>query len=240
MEILPAIDLRGGEVVRLVQGDYSAQTTYATDPAEVARKLTAAGARWIHVVDLDAARTGRPTNTDSVRAVRRATKARIELGGGARDRDTILAMLDIGVERVVVGSAATKDWRWFEQLLWEPELAGKLALGLDARNGKLAAAGWTEQTEVEATNLVGRTRGSGLSAVVYTDIARDGMLAGVNVEATEEMIAATDVPIIASGGARSVADVRRCREIGCGGVIIGKAWYEGRIDLAEAILAAGP
>ena len=238
MDILPAIDLRGGKVVRLVQGDYDRQTTYGDDPAAVARQFVAAGAGWIHMVDLDAARTGRPTNTAAVRAVVEAVEARIELGGGARDEAAVDAMLACGVRRVVIGSAALEDWRWFERLAARPDLAGRLALGLDARDGRLALHGWTQQVEATAVELAGRVAGWPLGAIVYTDIARDGMMAGVNVEATAEVVAATDVPVIASGGLSTLADVQRCRDIGCGGAIIGRAWYEGAIDLAAAVRAA--
>ena len=235
MEILPAIDLRGGKVVRLLRGDYDAQTIYSDDPAAVAGELVAAGARWIHMVDLDAARAGRPVNTASIRAVRQAVDCRIELGGGARDEAIIRSMLDDGVDRVVVGSAAVKNWAWFEQLLAREGLGERLALGLDARGGRLAIHGWMEQVDDAPLELARRVKGSALGAIVYTDIARDGMLTGVNVEATGELVSATDVPIIASGGVASIEDVRRCRQIGAAGVIVGKAYYEGRINLSQAL-----
>ena len=238
MDILPAIDLRGGQVVRLAQGDYARQTTYSDDPAAIAEQFAAAGAGWIHVVDLDAARTGTPTNTDAVRAIRQAVDVKVELGGGARSDAAIDAMLAMGVDRVVVGSAALKDWAWFERLSKRRDLAGRIALGLDARGSKLAAEGWTEPTDATPTELARRVVGWPLGAIVYTDIARDGMFTGVNVEATAGLIAVTDVPVIASGGVASLDDVRRCKEIGCAGVIVGKAHYEGRIDIAAACEAA--
>jgi phosphoribosylformimino-5-aminoimidazole carboxamide ribotide isomerase len=234
MDILPAIDLREGKVVRLAQGDYGRQTTYRDDPVSVAREFVSAGARWIHVVDLDAARSGRPANTDAVRAVADAVEARIELGGGMRDEATIDAMLSGGVDRVVIGSAALKNWTWFERLASRGDLAGRLALGLDARDGRVAAEGWTEQLEATALEIARRVDGWPLGAIVYTDIARDGMLTGANVEATAEMVAATDVPVIASGGVSTLDDVVACRRAGCAGAIIGRAWYEGKIDLAAA------
>jgi phosphoribosylformimino-5-aminoimidazole carboxamide ribotide isomerase len=239
MDILPAIDLRGGKVVRLAQGDYGAQTVYSDDPVAVARKFVEAGARWIHVVDLDAARTGRPTNTAAVRAVRRAVDVNIQLGGGARNEQTIVAMLDEGANRVVVGSAALTDWPWFEKLLHLKGFTGRLALGLDAREGRLAVHGWTEQTDKTPVEMARQVAGSGLGAIIYTDIARDGMLAGVNFEATKELVLAGDVPIIASGGVSSLEDIRRCKLVGCSGAIVGKAYYEGKIDLAQAIAEAG-
>ncbi len=238
MEILPAIDLRDGRVVRLSQGDYDRQTTYRDDPVEVAREFVAAGARWIHMVDLDAARSGVGANLDSVRAVADTVDARIELGGGARDRGSVERMFAAGADRVVVGSAAMKNWPWFEELAASGDLAGRLALGLDARGGRVAAEGWTEQLDVTALELARRVSGWALGAIVYTDIARDGMLTGVNVEATAEIVAATDVPVIASGGVGSLEDVRRCRQAGCSGAIIGRAYYEGTVDLAEAVRIA--
>ncbi|MFB3892226.1 MAG: HisA/HisF-related TIM barrel protein [Phycisphaerae bacterium] len=299
MEILPAIDLRGGKVVRLQRGDYGRSTQYSDDPAAVAGKLVAAGARWIHVVDLDAALTGKPTNLREVPSILmgglvaglehaaklhpavnemlnagasvafsgstplvmppggkpddrpvfpgnrtftdfvRGIAPKVELGGGARDAETIRFMLEaIGASRVVVGSAALKDWAWFERLVATPALAGRIALGLDARDGMLAVHGWTEQSRTPAVEVARRTRGWPLGAIVYTDIGRDGMLAGVNVKGTAGIVEATDVPVIASGGVSGVEDIVACRRIGCAGAIIGKAWYEGRIDLAEALSAA--
>ncbi len=241
MDILPAIDLRDGKVVRLAQGDYDRQTTYHDDPVAVAQQFVQAGAKWIHMVDLDAARTGTCANIEAVRRVVQAVDARVELGGGARNTATVEKMLESGVARVIVGSAAMKDWPWFEALVAaRQDLAGLLALGLDARNGLLAAHGWTEQLDTSAADLAARTRGWPLGAVVYTDIARDGMLTGVNTDATAEIIRVTDVPIIASGGVGSLDDISRCAGIGCAGAIIGRAWYEGKIDLKQACgLAAG-
>ena len=235
MQVLPAIDLLDGNVVRLERGEYDRQTIYSDDPAGVARDYATAGAKWIHVVDLNAARSGLRENSDAVRAIAGSGDVKIELGGGARDDRAIETMLADGVDRVIVGSAALMDWPWFETLLERTDLTGKIALGLDARNGQLSLHGWTQQSELTALELGRRVEGSGLAAIIYTDIARDGMLTGVNIEATAELVAATDVPIIASGGVGSIEDVSRCKQIGCHGVIIGKAYYEGRIDLKEAI-----
>ncbi|MCD4825147.1 MAG: 1-(5-phosphoribosyl)-5-[(5-phosphoribosylamino)methylideneamino]imidazole-4-carboxamide isomerase [Phycisphaerae bacterium] len=239
MDILPAIDLRGGEVVRLQRGDYDRQTTYADDPVGVARSFVEAGAKWIHIVDLDAALSGTPENHPQIRAIREAVGVKIELGGGARTTETIAAMHAELADRVVIGSAALEDWAWFEGLLNDETISNeRLALGLDARDGKLAIHGWTEQLAETAVDLAGRVRGSGLGAIVYTDIARDGMLTGVNVQATAEIVEATDVPVVASGGVSSLDDIRQCRQIGCGGVILGKALYEGQVDLAQAVAAS--
>lgn len=242
MDILPAIDLRGGQVVRLAQGDYDRQTTYGSDPAAVAREFVAAGATWIHMVDLDSARLTQldaaqhaaSANAQAVASVHQAVGARIELGGGARDEAAIRRMMQWGVSRVVVGSAALKDWAWFEGLLADRDLAPRLALDLAAKAGQLTVHGWTQTTELQALDLARRVKGSRLGAIVYTDVLRDGLLVGPNFEATAELVAATDVQIIASGGVGSLDDLRRCRQIGCGGAIVGRAYYEGRIDLAEA------
>ncbi len=234
MEVLPSIDLRDGKVVRLAQGDYARQTTYGDDPTAVAKDMAAAGAAWIHVVDLDAAKSGKLADMVALRAIRSAVGVRIELGGGARSEEAIDAMLGAGADRVVVGSAAAGDWAWFERLAGRADLAGRLALGLDARGGKLAVKGWTEQSATTALDLARRTAGWPLGAIVYTDIASDGMQTGVNLAATAEIVAATDVAVIASGGVASLDDVVGCLGIGCAGVIIGRAYYEGAIDLARA------
>ncbi len=239
MDILPAIDLRAGLVVRLAKGDYDRQTTYGDDPAAVAREFVQAGAGWIHIVDLDAARSGELVNTDVIAEVcslARAAGVRVQNGGGIRDRERIEMLLGLGVSRVVIGSAALKNWPWFEQLLADETIANEsIALGLDARDGLLAAEGWTKQTDIAATDLARRVSGSGLGAIVYTDIARDGMLTGVNVESTAQLISATDVPIIASGGVGDIQDIRDCLAINCSGVILGKALYEKKVNLTEAI-----
>jgi phosphoribosylformimino-5-aminoimidazole carboxamide ribotide isomerase len=241
MEVLPAIDLRDGKVVRLFQGDYARQTTYRDDPVAVAESFVQAGARWIHMVDLDAARSGESANLPVVRGVCGAVGARIQLGGGARTTQAIEEMLAAGVSRVVVGSAALADWAWFEGLLCRADLAGKLALGLDERAGRLAICGWTEQTPATAVEFARRTKGRPLGAIVYTDIARDGTLEGVNTQGTAEVVGATDVPVIASGGVGGLEDVLACERLGCAGLIVGRACYEGKIDLAQAIrLAARP
>jgi len=243
MDILPAIDLLDGKVVRLSRGDYDQRTVYSDAPADVAARFLDAGAAWIHVVDLNAARGGEPTNTNALAAVCRLAGergARVQTGGGVRDRASIDRLLAVGVSRLVIGSAAMKNWPWFEALLTDDAMPNeRFALGLDARDGYLAAEGWTEQLDITAADLAERVSGSGLGAIVYTDIARDGMLTGVNYGATRRLIEATDAPVIASGGVAGIEDVRRCGEIGCAGVIVGRAYYEGRIDIRQALAAAG-
>jgi len=237
VDVLPAIDLRDGKVVRLRQGDYGRQQTYSDDPQAVADAFLAAGARWIHVVDLDGARTGHPGNAEAVRKLceHTAGRAAIQCGGGIRSRSAIETLLAQGARRVVVGSAALKHPEWFAALLDEGGVEGRrLALGLDARGGRLAAEGWTEQLAQTPLAWAQCVRGTGLGAIIYTDIARDGMLTGVNVAATAAIVAATDVPVIAAGGVASLDDVAACRRAGCAGVIVGRAYYDGRIDLGAA------
>jgi phosphoribosylformimino-5-aminoimidazole carboxamide ribotide isomerase len=238
MDIFPAIDLCAGKVVRLIQGDYTRQTTYSERPAETAEVFARAGCRWLHVVDLDAAKSGRSENLDIVAEIARRVDLRIELGGGIRNDAAVQAALEAGVTRVIIGSAALSHWDWFESLAQRADLAGKVALSLDARAGRLAVHGWTRESSLSVIDVAKRAKGMPLAAIIYTDIHRDGMLTGPNFHSTAELITATDVPIIASGGVSGLEDVRHCRQIGCGGVIIGKAYYEGRLDLAEAIKAA--
>ena len=221
MIVLPSIDLLDGKVVRLAQGDYERSTVYSEDPCEVVGQYVEAGARWIHIVDLDAARTGERKNAATIEAIRKSCDANIELGGGARDEDTIRAMLDSGASRVIVGSAAVTDWTWFEGLISDRDLVGQLGLGLDARDGKVAAHGWLDQLDVQAADLAGKVSGSGLGCIVFTDISRDGMLTGVNLDSTRGLVSRTDVPIIASGGVGSLEDIVSCRDAGCAGAIIG-------------------
>jgi phosphoribosylformimino-5-aminoimidazole carboxamide ribotide isomerase len=238
VDILPAIDLRAGNVVRLIQGDYTRQTTYSDRPTATAEEFARIGCRWLHVVDLDAAKSGRPENLPVVAEIARQVDMRIELGGGIRSDAAVEAAIEAGVTRVIIGSAALSNWPWFEGLLARPQLAGRVALSLDARAGRLAVHGWTEESAISAIDVARRVKGMPLAAIIYTDIHRDGMMLGPNFHSTAEMIAATDVPVIASGGVSGIDDIRRCRQIGCGGVIVGKAYYEGRLDLAEALKAA--
>jgi phosphoribosylformimino-5-aminoimidazole carboxamide ribotide isomerase len=238
MEILPAIDLRAGRVVRLFQGDYGRERVYADDPVAVAREFAAAGARWIHVVDLDAARSGHRGNAPAIHAVCRAVAAKVQLGGGIRSDPAVEEALALGAARVVIGSAAVKDWAWFERLAGRRELAGKVALGLDARGGRLAVHGWEEQSELTVAAAARRARDLPLAAIVHTGIERDGMMTGPDLETTAEIIRLAQLPVVASGGVRDLGDVARCQEIGCAGVIIGRAYYEGRIDLAAACALA--
>lgn len=231
-ELYPAIDLRGGRVVRLVQGDYDAETVYGDDPLAVARSFVERGATWIHVVDLDAARSGDPVNRPVVAAVAAevAGVASVQTGGGVRSLDDARALADLGVARVVMGSAAVGDPALVERV------AGvvPVAVGLDHRDGELAVHGWTEASGVRLDDALGRFPAA--DAFVITDIGRDGMLAGPDVEGLAAAVAATEVPVIASGGVATLADVTELVAIeGLAGVITGRALYEGRFTVAEAV-----
>ena len=235
MDILPAIDLRNGKCVRLLQGDYQRQIDYDGDPAKVAVGFEEAGAAWIHIVDLDGAKAGKIGNLPSVKAIAKATKVKIEVGGGIRCLEDIQRLLEAGVSRVILGTKALEDWDWFSKLVHKEELAQKLALGLDARDGLLAVSGWTDQTSQSALEVSEKVKGWPLGAIIYTDISKDGMLSGANLEATAEVASSTDVPIIAAGGVTSEEDVQALAQLPLGGIIIGRALYEGRITVDRAL-----
>ncbi len=233
--VFPAIDLRGGRVVRLTEGDYDRQTTYGDDPLEQARRFADAGATWLHVVDLDGARSGRMRHVEQIESICRQTPLKIEVGGGVRSEGVIDRLLQAGVHRVVLGTAALKNWAWFEGLMGNPTYRGRLVLGLDARGGRVAVSGWEQVTELDATDLARRVTDWPLAAIVYTDIATDGTLAGPNVDATRAIAQATDVPVVASGGVGSLDHLRALRALPLQGVIVGKALYENAFTLEQAI-----
>ena len=237
MEIWPAIDLRGGKCVRLRQGDYAQETVFGDDPAAMARRWTDQGGQHLHLVDLDAARDGSSANLASVRAIVEAVDIPCELGGGVRSQQRIVELLEVGLARLVVGTRALKEPEWFRQVC--RQFPGRLVLGIDARNGMVATDGWLETSQTSAVELARQFDGEPIAAIVYTDIATDGMMGGPNVEAMAEMQRSVDVPVVASGGVTTVDDVRRLAEAGMAGCIIGRALYEGTIDLKEALQVAG-
>ena len=238
MELLPAIDLRGGRVVRLKQGDYGRETVYAAAPVREARAFADAGARWLHVVDLDGAKSGEPAHAETIAAICRETGLRVQVGGGVRSERTIDALLEAGAARVVLGTAALRDWAWFEAVAHRPQRAERIALGLDARDGMLAVSGWREQTDTRAVDLAAAVTDWPLGAVIYTDIAADGMMGGPSLDETRAVAEATRVPVIASGGVGALDHLRALAELPIAGAIVGKALYEGAFSLAEALRAA--
>lgn len=233
MQIWPAIDLRGGRCVRLRQGDYERESVFGDDPAEMARRWVAHGAKRLHLVDLDAAREGSLANLEAVRQIRSAVAVTIQLGGGVRTEETIRRLLDLGVERLVVGTVAIKDPDWFRAMA--RLFPGRLVLGLDAREGRLATDGWQQTSTQRATEFAAQFQDDPIAGIIYTDISRDGMLTGPNVDATAAIQRAVRVPVIASGGVSRIEDVRDLAEAGLAGCIIGRALYEGRVSLNEAM-----
>jgi phosphoribosylformimino-5-aminoimidazole carboxamide ribotide isomerase len=239
MIVYPAIDLKDGACVRLYQGDLSRATVYGTDPAAQAKAFAAAGAAWLHVVDLNGAFAGRPVNTAAVEAIAAAVSIPIQLGGGVRDLATVERWLAAGIARVVLGTAAVKDPALVETACRAHP--GRIAVALDARSGTIAIEGWAEPSAWTAADLARRFADTGVAALVYTDVERDGTKVGANVAATAALARATAIPVIASGGVGSLADIaalKRHEAEGIAGVILGRALYDGRVTLAAALAAA--
>lgn len=236
MEVIPAIDIRGGRCVRLHQGDYNRETVFEDDPVAVARRWAEQGATRIHVVDLDGARDGRQVNASLVRAIAAAVPCPVQTGGGIRDLATLRATLESGVQRAVLGTAAVKDPALLREAI---AFAGdRLIVSVDTRDGKVRTEGWIESTDLDARAWIEELARLGVSRVVYTDIARDGAMAGPNLEAYEALARETNVAVIAAGGVTTVDDVRRLAACGIDGAIIGRALYTGDIALPAAIEAA--
>ncbi len=235
MYIIPAIDLRDGKCVRLIQGQYNRQITYQDDPVEQAREFSSAGAQWLHIVDLDGAKVGRPVNTDTISAIAALKRFKIEVGGGLRDQTSIKQLLDMGVERVIIGTKAVSDFEWFSQMA--EKFSGKIVLGLDARGSKVATHGWTQDSPQQLLEFAVEAAKLPLAAIIYTDITRDGMMTGPNFERTKALVQAVDVPVIASGGVGELSDIKKLAELGAEAVIIGRSLYEGTLKLSDAINA---
>ena len=237
MILFPAIDLKDGACVRLVRGDMARATVFSTDPAAQAGRFAELGFDWLHVVDLNGAFAGRPVNEAAIDSILAANRLKLQLGGGIRDRAMIESWLARGVERVVLGTAALRDPALVREAAGRHP--GRIAVAIDARDGRVAVAGWAEQTEIDAAELARAFETSGVAAIVYTDIARDGVLAGLNVEATAALARSLTTPVIASGGLASLDDLSRLKRVaadGVIGVIAGRALYDGRLD-AKAALA---
>ncbi len=238
MIIYPAIDLRDGRCVRLVEGDFSRETVFDADPAAAARRWADAGAEWLHVVDLDGAVTGRPANLPAIAAIRAAIDIPMQLGGGLRSLANLESAFTAGITRTILGTVALHD----------PDLVASavdrwgsaIAVGLDARDGKLATRGWLDQSDALAVDVALALASAGVQHFIFTDIRRDGTLSGPNLDTLAELIATVDADFIASGGVGALADIEAAREVGAAGAIVGRALYDGRVDLAEAIALARP
>lgn len=236
MILFPAIDLKAGQCVRLLRGEMADATVYNDDPSDQARAFEAAGCGWIHVVDLDGAFAGRSVNGTAVRAILDAVSLPIQLGGGIRDRAGVDAWLERGVRRVVLGTAALRDPALVREACRDHP--GQVAVGIDARGGRVAVEGWAETAEISATDLALKFEDAGVAAIIFTDIDRDGALEGPNLAATAALARRLSTPVVASGGVSSAADLRALRVLeadGVAGVIVGRALYDGRVDAAEAV-----
>ena len=233
MKIWPAVDIRGGQCVRLIQGDYDQETVYGANPADMAIRWASDGAGQIHLVDLDGARDGSTANRQAVAEIVNSVEVPCQLGGGIRDRVTVAEYLGLGVERLVIGTKAQKDPDWLSAICKEfPE---RIVIGLDARSGMVATDGWLQTSDTPASQLAKRYSKLPIAGIVYTDITRDGMLKGPNLEALKDIIDAVDVPVIASGGVTTSEDVTEIAKLGAAGCIIGRSLYEGKMTLADAM-----
>ena len=239
MIIYPAIDIRGGRCVRLTEGRFDAETVFADDPAEMALKWAGIGAEFLHLVDLDGALAGEGKNVPVIERILQSVNIPVQLGGGIRNLETIEKLLALGVTRLILGSAAVNNPQLVEEAC--KKYPGHIAVGIDAKNGEVAIEGWGKGSGVAATELAKQMAAYGVETIIYTDISRDGMLSGVNVEVTAALARACGVPIIASGGVASIEDIRRVKAVeadGVQGCIIGKAIYTGAVDLKEALALA--
>jgi phosphoribosylformimino-5-aminoimidazole carboxamide ribotide isomerase len=234
MLIIPAIDLKDGQCVRLQQGRKDAVTVYSDDPAATAKKWESCGAEVLHVVDLDGAFSGAQKNLDAILRIRKQVKMVMEVGGGVRDIATIDGLVSAGIDRIILGTSAIEDTGLVKEAC--RRFPGKVLIGIDAKGGKVAVRGWEQTSSIEAGELAKRVETAGVAGIIYTDISRDGMLTGPNIPALREMVGTVDVPVIASGGIATMADIRNLLEIeNLWGAITGKAIYSGSLDLKDAI-----
>ena len=241
MDVIPAIDLLEGQCVRLYQGDYARSQVFNDNPVDVAKQWVDRGASWLHVVDLDGAKTGKIINRAAIEAIVQAVPVPIQVGGGLRDRTSVAQLLEVGVQRVILGTVAVEQPQLVGEL--SQEFPGQVFVGIDARNGKVATRGWLETSEVLAPQLALQMQDLGAAAIIYTDIHRDGTLQGPNLEALREIAAVVSIPVIASGGVSSVTDLLSLlalEPLGVTGVIVGRALYTGDISLKQALQAIGP
>lgn len=237
MQIFPAIDLRGGQVVRLCQGDYGRETVYGTDPCAQARDFLSAGARYLHVVDLDGARDGTLANFDSIAAIVKQGGLYIEVGGGIRTEERVRRYLDLGVGRCILGTIAVKDFDFTARIA--QTYGDQIAVGVDARDGYVAVNGWKELSREKGVDFCRRLRDAGVRTVIYTDISRDGAGQGTNLELYEELVQIEGLDVTASGGVGSLEELRRLEQMGIRAAILGKALYDGRLDLRTVVEEVG-
>lgn len=237
MEIFPAIDLLGGEAVRLTQGDYGKMTVYNPDPLAQAADFAAAGARYLHAVDLDGAKSGETKNFAVVRRLVEESGLKVEIGGGIRDEERIKAYLDMGVWRVILGTVAVKNPDFVRNMA--KKFGEKIVVGVDMRDGRVAVNGWLEKTEIDGVEFCRALAAAGVKTVIVTDIARDGLLAGTNLDLYRELVKIPDLAVVASGGVTFADEIDELRQIGVSGVIVGKALYTGKLVLADIIKRAG-
>lgn len=237
MELWPAIDLRGGNCVRLLQGDYARETVFGHDPVAMVGRFLAGGARRLHIVDLDGAKAGEAVQAELVRRMAAAAGIPCQVGGGIRTLEAAAAYLDGGLRRVILGSVAVEEPALLERLATAHP--GRIVLGLDARDGRVAVRGWVDTSPLLAVDVAKRHADLPLAAIVYTDIATDGTLAGPNLVALDDMLEASSTPLIASGGIATLDDIRRVAALGCAGCIVGRALYDEAFTLPDAIAAAG-
>ena len=236
MILFPAIDLKEGHCVRLIQGDMAQATVFSDSPADQAASFEAQGFEWLHIVDLDGAFAGKPVNAEAVRAIVKRISLPIQLGGGIRDMRTVEGWLEAGIRRVIIGTAAVKDPSFVREAA--RRFPGRVAVGIDARDGRVAVDGWAKLSEMSAEELGLRFQDAGVAAIIYTDIARDGLLKGLNIESTLALANALTIPVIASGGLASIEDIARLTQPDCAvleGAITGRALYDGRLDPTEAL-----
>ena len=236
MQIWPAIDIRGGRCVRLVQGDYDQETVYGFNPADMAVRFQADGATGLHLVDLDGARDGGNPNQKQIAEVVNEVNVPCQLGGGIRNEKTIRDYLDLGLSRLIVGTKALTDAAWLVEMCGK--YPGKLLVAIDARDGRVSTDGWKKTSETNAVDLAQKISANAIAGIIYTDIAKDGMLGGPNITAMQEMVSAVDVPVIASGGVTTAEDVARLTTVGVEGCVVGRALYEGHLTLQNAMVAA--
>ncbi|OAO00161.1 1-(5-phosphoribosyl)-5-[(5-phosphoribosylamino)methylideneamino]imidazole-4-carboxamide isomerase [Parasphingorhabdus sp.] len=239
MIVFPAIDLKSGEVVRLAEGDMDRATVYGDNPAAQAELFAAAGAEHIHVVDLDGAFAGSPKNAEAVEAIVASFPGYVQLGGGIRNRQTVARWFDLGVARLVIGTAALKDPEFVKDMA--KEFAGGIVVAVDARDGMVATEGWADVSDVSVRDLARRFEDAGVASILFTDVGRDGMLTGCNIEATVDLARSVQIPVIASGGVKGLDDIHMLAQFakdGIEGVITGRALYDGRLDLGTAIAMA--